>query len=76
MVVATVCSNQLAITLAALYDSLFISRNFDKVGSLTTITEPLYSIALIAIGFFFGKQSVPKTVTPGGLEPMPTTPAK
>jgi hypothetical protein len=55
MVVATICANHLAVTAATLYHAI-ATQNFSTVGSQTTITEPLYSIALLVIGALFGKQ--------------------
>ena len=71
MVVATICGNHMSVTWATLYFAI-TTQNFANVGSQTTITEPLYSISLIVIGFLFGKQ-VAKAETAAQLPP-PKTP--
>lgn len=56
MVIATICGNHMAVSVAALYNAV-VSKDFANIGSITTITEPLYSVSLIAIGFYFGKST-------------------
>jgi hypothetical protein len=54
--VFTVCGNHLTITVATMLDA--ISRgDFGRVGTFTTIGEPLYSLATLAIGFYFGQKT-------------------
>lgn len=34
-----------------------ITKDFNMVGTLTTITEPLYSLAVGAVAYYFGQNS-------------------
>jgi hypothetical protein len=54
--VFTVCGNHLTITVATMIDAA-VNRDFGKVGTFTTIGEPLYSLATLAIGFYFGQKT-------------------
>lgn len=54
--VLTVCGNHLTITIATMLDAV-VNRDFGKVGTFTTIGEPLYSLATLAIGFYFGQKT-------------------
>lgn len=55
ILVLTVCYNHAAVASATLYAAI-ASNNFSLVGSLTTIGEPLYSMSVAALGFYFGNQ--------------------
>lgn len=55
MLVSTVCFNYLIVVVAVLVESL-ITHDFTKVGTYTTITEPLYSLSTLATGFYFGQK--------------------
>jgi hypothetical protein len=59
MLVSSICFNHLFVTLATVYDAV-ITKDFSKVGTLTTIGEPLYSVATMVIGFFFGNKVASK----------------
>lgn len=56
VLVVTVCINQFLITLACLYEAL-ANKNFSNVGTYTTIGEPLYSMGVAALGFYFGQKT-------------------
>lgn len=53
--VATVCVSHIAVAVATVYNAI-TSNDFAKVGTLTTIGEPLYSMSVAALGFYFGTQ--------------------
>lgn len=55
LLVATVCGNHLTVTLAVAIDAIK-TGDFSKVGTFATIGEPLYSLAIGAMGFYFGSQ--------------------
>jgi len=59
----TVCITHVLVTIATLVDAVR-SGNLDKVGSLTTVGEPLYSLAIAAVAFYFGGSSPKKPTTP------------
>jgi len=53
--VATVCATHLCVGVAVLVEAV-LSRDFAKVGTYTTIGEPLYSMSVAALGFYFGQK--------------------
>lgn len=55
ILVVTVCLTHLVVSIATAYDALK-SGQFDKLGSLTVVGEPLYSMSVAALGFYFGNQ--------------------
>ena len=55
ILVITVCYNHFAVATATVYTAI-VSNNFAMVGTLTTIGEPLYSMSVAALGFYFGNQ--------------------
>jgi len=55
ILVLTVCANHLFITVATLIEAV-IHRDFAKVGTFTTVGEPLYSMSIAALGFYFGQK--------------------
>lgn len=54
MFVTTVCTTHLIICAGVVYDAI-ATGNFDKVGTLTTIGEPLYSLSVAVVSFYFGQ---------------------
>lgn len=56
VLVLTVCANHLAITCAVLFEAVK-KGDFAKVGTYTTISEPLYSLVVLAVGFYFGQKT-------------------
>ena len=52
----TVCLNQLLVTGAAVWDAI-ATKDFSRVGTFTTIGEPLYSMGVAALGFYFGQKT-------------------
>lgn len=56
ILVITVCFSHVLVVIGALYDAL-ISKNYDRIGALTTIGEPLYSMSVAALGFYFGQKT-------------------
>lgn len=58
--VLTVCVNHVSVAVATVYSAV-ATNNFALVGSLTTIGEPLYSMSVAALGFYFGTQGVKST---------------
>lgn len=59
MLAATVCVTHVAITLSVAIDAV-LQKDFSKLGTFATIGEPLYSMAVVALGYYFG-QKTPKT---------------
>ena len=56
VLVFTVCLNHLSVTLAVVIDAI-LHRDFSKIGTFTTVGEPLYSMAVAALGFYFGQKA-------------------
>ena len=55
VLVATICFSHLTVAGATAYHSIR-TGDFSLMGTLTTIGEPLYSMAIAALGFYFGNQ--------------------
>ena len=55
----TVCVNQLLATTAAVWLSI-LNKDAQNLGSASAITEPLYGLAYMAVGYYFAKNSMPK----------------
>ena len=55
LLVVGVVLNQAMVTALTLYNAT-VTKDFSLVGSLTTIGEPFYTLASIAIGFYFGQK--------------------
>ncbi len=55
ILVVTVCTTHFAIVLAVLVEAI-TAHDFAKVGTFTTIGEPLYSMSVAALGFYFGQK--------------------
>lgn len=53
--VFTVCFNHIAIVTAVLVEAV-ISRDFAKVGTYVTIAEPLYTLVIGAVAYYFGQK--------------------
>lgn len=56
ILVLTVCATHLSVCLAVLYQAIF-KGELNLVGSLTTIGEPLYSLSIGAVAYYFGASS-------------------
>jgi len=54
--VVTICANHLAITIGTMIEAVS-TRDFSRVGTFTTVGEPLYSMAVAALGFYFGQKA-------------------
>ena len=54
--VITICTNHLAVTIGVLIDALQ-RGDWSKIGTFTTVGEPLYSMAVAALGFYFGSKN-------------------
>jgi len=55
--VFTICFTHVCVTIAVLYNAM-VNKDFAMVGSLTTIGEPLYSLAIAAVSYYFGAQKM------------------
>lgn len=55
ILVITVCVSHLLIGGISAYHSI-VKGDLSLVGTLTTIGEPLYSMSVAALGFYFGNQ--------------------
>ena len=53
--VITVCLSHLAVSCAVLVDAV-IRGDWGKVGTYSTVGEPLYSMSIAALGFYFGQK--------------------
>lgn len=53
---ATVCASHLSVVVAVVYYAIQ-KGDFQNVGSLTTISEPLYTLSVGAISYYFGSLS-------------------
>jgi hypothetical protein len=60
VLVITVCVTHLVVSIATAIDALKTGQ-FDKLGSLTVVGEPLYSMSVAALGFYFGNQKSKNT---------------
>lgn len=56
VLVSTVCFSHLSVCVGVLYDAV-TTKDWSKVGTYTTVGEPLYSMAVAALGFYFGQHS-------------------
>lgn len=56
ILVITICLNHLGVTLATVIDAVR-TNDFTKIGTFTTVGEPLYSMAVAALGFYFGQKT-------------------
>lgn len=56
MLTASVCVNQLTVTAAALIHAVQ-TKDLTHLGTFATIGEPLYSMGVAALGFYFGQKS-------------------
>lgn len=54
--VGTICVSHLCVAIGTVANSLR-TGDFTLMGSLTTIGEPLYSMAIGALGFYFGQKT-------------------
>ena len=55
--VFTICFTHICVAIATLYNAI-INKDFSMVGSLTTIGEPLYSLSIAAVSYYFGAQKM------------------
>ena len=55
ILVVTVCSSHIAVVAGTMIDAV-LNKDFAKVGTFTTVGEPLYSMAIAALGFYFGQK--------------------
>lgn len=54
--VLTVCTSHLSVAAAVLIDAVK-TGDWSKVGTYTNIGEPLYSMSVAALGFYFGQKT-------------------
>ena len=54
--VGTVCFTQGAAVIAVLWDAMQ-TKDWSKVGTFLNVGEPLYSMAVAALAFYFGQKS-------------------
>ena len=55
LLVFTVCFGHVAIVTAVLVEAV-ANRDFAKVGTYTTISEPLYTLVIGAVAYYFGQK--------------------
>ena len=55
MLVGTVCVNQATIVTFVMIEAA-MSHDFAKVGTFTTVGEPLYSLSIAAAAFYLGQK--------------------
>lgn len=55
LLVCTVCFNHVAVVTAVLVEAV-ISKDFAKVGTYVTIAEPLYTLVIGAVAYYFGQK--------------------
>ena len=55
LLVCTVCYGYVAVATAVLVEAV-ISRDFAKVGTYVTISEPLYTLVIGAVAYYFGQK--------------------
>lgn len=59
LLVFTVCLNQLIVT-AVTGILAVIKQDLGLLGSASVITEPLYGLSYMAVGYYFAKMNMPK----------------
>lgn len=55
VLVVTVCISHLMVVCAAMWEALY-AKDWARVGTFTTVGEPLYSMSIAALGFYFGQK--------------------
>lgn len=60
--VFTICANQLLQTSCAVWLCI-LQKDISFLGSASSVTEPLYGVVYMAVGFYFGKMTMPKQGT-------------
>ena len=60
--ISTVCATHLIVTVATVYYAI-ATKDFNLVGTLSVVGEPLYSLAIGSVGYYFGS-SKSKPTTP------------
>ena len=58
--ITTVCVTHLIVALATVYFAI-TTKDFNLVGTLTTVGEPLYSLAIGSVGYYFGSSKSKQT---------------
>jgi len=58
--VITICSNQLATTITACWMAI-TKADVSFLGAQSAVTEPLYGVVYMAVGYYFAKQTMPMT---------------
>lgn len=56
VLVMTVCLSHGSVAIAVLVDAVG-TKDWSKVGTYTNIGEPLYSMSVMALGFYFGQKT-------------------
>lgn len=56
VLVLTICSSHMSVAIAVLFDAVK-TGDWSKVGTYTNIGEPLYSMSIVALGFYFGQKT-------------------
>ena len=56
MLVSTVCASHITVVIGTMIDAV-VRKDFSKVGTYTTVGEPLYSMGLTALGFYLGQKT-------------------
>jgi hypothetical protein len=54
----TICSNQMASTMTACYLAI-TKADVSFLGSQSAVTEPLYGVVYMAVGYYFAKSTMP-----------------
>jgi hypothetical protein len=57
LLVFTICASHMCVVVSVLVNAAR-TQDLNLVGSLTTIGEPLYSMAVAALGYYFGSQKM------------------
>lgn len=55
ILVMTVCTSHILVVITAMYDGI-VKNEWGQLGTLTTVGEPLYSMSIAALGFYFGQK--------------------
>lgn len=59
LLVSTVCANQLMVVLGIIIHAIMV-KDLSQVRSFSVIGEPLYSMGIAALGFYFGQKTTMK----------------
>ena len=61
ILVCCIAGTHFAVTVGVVIDAI-LSKNWDRVGTFANVGEPLYSLSIAAVAFYFGKANSNKPI--------------